>query len=312
MSIRNRVNLGLHLLGMSDVDASFLVTPESLGHISKLSGDERLYVLAFSDEGKPVPGYVTASDVAATHTAPPIEQVSLDPDEDGIVIVPQDCEWATVSLSRDSVLQISQPVDDVVVHRVLVTPNGHSLRVPSSLVSCDNDTREGPWLVTLFTLDKGASWVSFVHQFGAHVDASGEYLTSGCSETDQLPFCSTLGNHTVLGVPFASVDVQEASGYFRKEVDPLPRLKSNQYLESSIVMRYGRPVIEHRRRLKTLEEQVEDTAKALTLKEREELEALIPELTSIAEGDPRFMNIKDALGTISRALVLFGNELLTD
>ena len=56
-----------------------------------------------------------------------------------------------------------------------------------------------------------------------------------------------------------SDDVRAKCGYFPIEEDEKPPCKSNQYLEAQLVNRYGLPVREWKRRIKPLEQQVEET-----------------------------------------------------
>lgn len=70
----------------------------------------------------------------------------------------------------------------------------------------------------------------------------------------------------VMALPKASPELQEACGYYVLEEDEKPKLKSNQYLERNLVIRYGRPVVEWERRIKKLDDQMADTD--ATLKRR--------------------------------------------
>ena len=105
--------------------------------------------------------------------------------------------------------------------------------------------------------------------------------------------------------------VRAECGYFPIEEDDRPPCKSNQYLESELVVRYGLPVREWKRRIKPLEDQVKETRQALKKKEVEEIKAVIKGVDDFLEKEkPSLVDIREQLKGLARTVKLLAQERL--
>lgn len=113
----------------------------------------------------------------------------------------------------------------------------------------------------------------------------------------------------VLNFRNAPKELQEACGYRPLTEDDKPDIKSNQYLERNLVIRYEKPVIEWKRRIKKLDDQIIDTKVALNQRDLslvgDDLKVLEKSLT-----DPQqsLGQIRDVIQSLSRIVKLLAEE----
>lgn len=134
---------------------------------------------------------------------------------------------------------------------------------------------------------------------------------SELEETNRLPNAARKlvdGEPTgdwVMALPSASVELQEACGYFKVEEGDKPPTKSNQYLERNLVIRYGKPVIEWKRKIKKLEDQMEESRQEVKKKAASSRKAIDKYLAS---PNPSMGLMRETLNEIAGFVKLLHEE----
>jgi len=115
----------------------------------------------------------------------------------------------------------------------------------------------------------------------------------------------------VMGIdnPRCPAKLRRACGYVKAEVDEKPTLKRNQYLERNLVIRYDKPVIEWKRRIKTLDMQMQETANAVAKADMEELVRAKSELDKFLNADsPSLSDMRQHMKFMTRLMRVVLND----